>query len=253
MCFMKFDKRLFEYNISPRAMILYAMFSDRMKLSEQNESFKDNDGVFIYFTIEEIKEVFKVGKDTARILIKELEQAKLIRKKRQGLCKPNKIYINNISSAVLSADSSAVLSADSLAPNKTNINKTNISSSSIREENKTERTERIKTQINYDELRAEHKGNERTLDLIVRLLASSPNSYSGIDKQIVSEVMNNIKNADLKKVRNFKAYLKAFIDNAYYKPSNTKLTSYEPTYSITEYESTSITDFITDDYFKPKV
>jgi hypothetical protein len=74
---MKFDKKLFEYNISPRAMILYAMLSDRMKLSEQNESFKDNDGVFIYFTIEEIKEVFKVGKDTARILIKELEQAKL--------------------------------------------------------------------------------------------------------------------------------------------------------------------------------
>ncbi|MBQ1658709.1 MAG: replication initiator protein A, partial [Clostridia bacterium] len=93
MCFYKFHDRLLDYNVSPRAMILYAILADRMQLSKKNDNFKDKDGVFIYFTLEKIQEVLHVAYNTAKNLMKELASNHLIRKKRQGQGQPNKIYV----------------------------------------------------------------------------------------------------------------------------------------------------------------
>lgn len=79
--------------LSSDAKILYACLLDRMDLSSKN-GWRDSDGrVFIIFTIEEIMESLNKSNKTAVKIIKELDDIGLIQRKRQGLGKPNLIYV----------------------------------------------------------------------------------------------------------------------------------------------------------------
>ena len=198
--FFKFDQRLLSYNISPRAMILYAMLSDRVQLSSQNDNFRDTDGVFIYFTLTEIQDVFGISLNVSRLLTKELEQAGLIRKKRQGQGKPNKIYINELSNqttqkqaikttqkqAIKTTQKQAIKTTQKQATNHTNINQTDKSYSSIISGNTKnaqqntiddDMTAEVKDRIEYQELTRKYKSNQRTLNLIVQLLVIIPAAF----------------------------------------------------------------------------
>ena len=254
MCFFKFDQRLLSYNISPRAMILYAMLSDRVQLSSQNDNFRDTDGVFIYFTLTEIQDVFGISLNVSRLLTKELEQAGLIRKKRQGQGKPNKIYINELSNQT--TQKQAIKTTQKQATNHTNINQTDISYSSIISGNTKNAqqntidddvTTEVKDRIEYQELTRKYKSNKRTLNLIVQLIAANIEQYSEINRKIVENILDNVISANLSKVRNFKAYLQACLDNAYFLPVSDTLKSYPPSYNIAEYEKYSVLDYMDDD------
>ena len=263
MCFYKFHDRLLDYNVSPRAMILYAILADRMQLSKKNDNFKDKDGVFIYFTLEKIQEVLHVAYNTAKNLMKELAANHLIRKKRQGQGQPNKIYVYEFEESEsqteqtdkktshktdkkLSVKTDKKLSVKTdrkLSPNQTNTNQTDISKSSSSEEERTEaESETIQQRIEYHALKSEYPQNSRTLGLIVKLICANAAEYPEINKQIVETVMNNLTHANLKNVRNFYAYAKACISSAYYMPIPAEKQSYAPTYNIAEYESTSVLD-----------
>ena len=254
MCFFKFDQRLLSYNISPRAMILYAMLSDRVQLSSQNDNFRDTDGVFIYFTLTEIQDVFGISLNVSRLLTKELEQAGLIRKKRQGQGKPNKIYINELSNQT--TQKQAIKTTQKQATNHTNINQTDKSYSSIISGNTKnaqqntiddDMTAEVKDRIEYQELTRKYKSNQRTLNLIVQLIAANIEQYSEINRKIVENILDNVIDANLSRVRNFKAYLQACLDNAYALPVSDTLKSYPPSYNIAEYEKYSVLDYMDDD------
>ena len=278
MCFFKFDQRLLSYNISPRAMILYAMLSDRVQLSSQNDNFRDTDGVFIYFTLTEIQDVFGISLNVSRLLTKELEQAGLIRKKRQGQGKPNKIYINELSNqttqkqaikttqkqaikttqkqAIKTTQKQAIKTTQKQATNHTNINQTDKSYSSIISGNTKnaqqntiddDMTAEVKDRIEYQELTRKYKSNQRTLNLIVQLIAANIEQYSEINRKIVENILDNVIDANLSRVRNFKAYLQACLDNAYALPVSDTLKSYPPSYNIAEYEKYSVLDYMDDD------
>ncbi|MCD8362183.1 MAG: replication initiator protein A [Lachnospiraceae bacterium] len=83
-------------DISTDAKTLYGILLDRMELSARN-GWTDKAGrVYIIFTIEEIMEALSCGNKKASALLSELEKkAGLIERKRQGLCKPNLIYVKN--------------------------------------------------------------------------------------------------------------------------------------------------------------
>ena len=252
--FFKFDQRLLSYNISPRAMILYAMLSDRVQLSSQNDNFRDTDGVFIYFTLTEIQDVFGISLNVSRLLTKELEQAGLIRKKRQGQGKPNKIYINELSNQT--TQKQAIKTTQKQATNHTNINQTDKSYSSIISGNTKnaqqntiddDMTAEVKDRIEYQELTRKYKSNQRTLNLIVQLIAANIEQYSEINRKIVENILDNVIDANLSRVRNFKAYLQACLDNAYFLPVSDTLKSYPPSYNIAEYEKYSVLDYMDDD------
>ena len=262
MCFFKFDQRLLSYNISTRAMILYAMSSDRVQLSSQNDNFRDTDGVFIYFTLTEIQDVFGISLNVSRLLTKELEQAGLIRKKRQGQGKPNKIYINELSNqttqkqAIKTTQKQAIKTTQKQATNHTNINQTDKSYSSIISGNTKnaqqntiddDMTAEVKDRIEYQELTRKYKSNQRTLNLIVQLIAANIEQYSEINRKIVENILDNVIDANLSRVRNFKAYLQACLDNAYALPVSDTLKSYPPSYNIAEYEKYSVLDYMDDD------
>ena len=59
MCYIKFDKELLKTGLSPRAMILYALISDRISLSKQN-GWCDSFGTYCYYTLSAIMEELSI-------------------------------------------------------------------------------------------------------------------------------------------------------------------------------------------------
>ncbi len=86
--------------LSCEAKVLYGFLLDRMSLSAENEWFDDEGRVFVYCTIKEAAEIVGCGDKKACSVIKELEDFDLIEKKRQGLNKPNLIYVLDFSEEV---------------------------------------------------------------------------------------------------------------------------------------------------------
>jgi len=85
-------------NISAEAKVLYGMLLDRMGLSRANGWLDKENRVYIIFTIDEIQDNLNCSKQKAVNLMAELDDEKgigLIQKKRQGLGKPNIIFVKN--------------------------------------------------------------------------------------------------------------------------------------------------------------
>ena len=78
--FIRIPKELLlNYKLSPAAVLLYGLMLDRMLLSSAN-GWKDADGqVYIHFTIESICRLLHCGHDKAVSLLRELEEAGLLR------------------------------------------------------------------------------------------------------------------------------------------------------------------------------
>ena len=82
--------------ISAEAKILYGLLLDRMSLSVKNGWLDSTGRVYIIFTVEEIMESLACGNKKAVGLLRELEEkAGLIERRRQGLGRPNLIYVKN--------------------------------------------------------------------------------------------------------------------------------------------------------------
>ena len=95
-------------NISPEAKVLYGILLKRMDLSAKNGWFDDQGRVYIICTLEEIMETLNCGNQKAVKLMDELEgKIGLIERKRQGLGKPNLIYVKNFICPVDKVDNSA--------------------------------------------------------------------------------------------------------------------------------------------------
>ena len=84
------------WNVSMDAKLLYGILLDRMNLSAKNGWMDAESRVYIIFTIEEIKSSLGCAEKKAVKLLDELEKkCGLIERKRQGLGKPNLIYVKN--------------------------------------------------------------------------------------------------------------------------------------------------------------
>lgn len=85
--------------LSCSAKLLYSLFLQRMEISNKNGWVENKTGrLYIIFTIQEIMEKFNCSNKTAIKLLDELDTEKgigLIERKKQGLCKPNIIYVND--------------------------------------------------------------------------------------------------------------------------------------------------------------
>ena len=79
--------------LSGAARLLYIHLLDRSKLSEKN-GLIDQKGIFVYCTIEEAAKVIGCRLNKAHDTFDELLEQWLIEKKRQGLGRANKYYVN---------------------------------------------------------------------------------------------------------------------------------------------------------------
>ena len=90
------------WNVSTDAKLLYGILLDRMNLSAKNGWLDEEGRVYIIFTIEEIKSSLGCAEKKAVKLLDELEKkCGLIERKRQGLGKPNLIYVKNFVSGAV--------------------------------------------------------------------------------------------------------------------------------------------------------
>lgn len=99
--FYQVPKELFENeyysDLSSDAKLLYGMLLDRMKLSEKNNWINENNEIFLIFTRDQARELLNISsKSTITNVFNELKEKKLIFEERQGLNKPNIIFIGKI-------------------------------------------------------------------------------------------------------------------------------------------------------------
>lgn len=82
--------------MSTDAKVLYGILLDRMSLSLKNHWLDAQNKVYIIFTVEEVMDALNCANQKATHLMVELEKhAGLIERKRQGLGRPNLIYVKN--------------------------------------------------------------------------------------------------------------------------------------------------------------
>lgn len=87
--------------LSTDAKVLYVILLDRMSLSLKNQWLDAQNKVYIIFTVEEIMDALNCANQKATRLMVELEkQAGLIERKRQGLGRPNLIYVKNFAATI---------------------------------------------------------------------------------------------------------------------------------------------------------
>ncbi len=83
-------------SLSAEAKILYALLLDRMQLSVQNQWRDEEDRVYVIFTQEEMMEKLHCSRSKVKAVLNELDSPQgigLIERKRQGLGKPNLLYV----------------------------------------------------------------------------------------------------------------------------------------------------------------
>ena len=86
--------------LSMEAKLLYGILLDRVSLSLRNGWVDEQNHVYISYTIEQIMQEMNCSNKKAVTMLAELEKkVALIEKKRQGLGKPNLIYVKNFFTA----------------------------------------------------------------------------------------------------------------------------------------------------------
>ena len=99
--FLRVPKVLLQHesykHLSAEAKLLYSLFLDRVGISMKNGWMDNQKRICIIFTIDEIRDCLNCGRGKAIQLLNELEEnAGLIERRRQGLTKPNLIYVKSL-------------------------------------------------------------------------------------------------------------------------------------------------------------
>ena len=79
--------------ISNNARNLYTLLLDRHKVSIKNSWHDESGEVYIYFKREEMEQQLGISERTVSKVMQELKDLSLVEEKKQGLNKPNKIYL----------------------------------------------------------------------------------------------------------------------------------------------------------------
>lgn len=173
--------------ISTDAKLLYGLLLDRVGLSVCNEWLDEQGRVYIYYTVESVREDLNCGKEKACKLFDELEKAKLIERKRQGQGNPSRIYVLQFNAEVGKPDfkrsenptsKGSVIRSQEVGksdPNNMENNKNkiiNIYQSSAREEIE----EGFKEQLDYEVYCDEHPSRRSMMNTVISILADTEES-----------------------------------------------------------------------------
>ena len=91
-----FSNELYKDKLNSDAKILYAFLLDRLTLSSKNNWINEKGEVYLIFTRQEVQEKLGLSEKTSIKAFKQLNDCKLIFEKRQGLGKPNLIFVGKI-------------------------------------------------------------------------------------------------------------------------------------------------------------
>ncbi len=91
-----FESLLYKDKLNSDSKILYAFLLDRLSLSIRNHWIDNANRIFLIFTRQEVQEKLGLSEKTVTKAFKQLVDTDLIEEKRQGLGKPNLIYVAKI-------------------------------------------------------------------------------------------------------------------------------------------------------------
>ncbi|MFI8542228.1 replication initiator protein A [Staphylococcus capitis] len=79
--------------LSNDAKIAYAILRDRLELSIQNNWVDQDGNIYFIYTVKQLEDILNCGNQKVNKIKKELEKVNLLIQKRQGLNKPNLLYL----------------------------------------------------------------------------------------------------------------------------------------------------------------
>ena len=81
-------------NLGDKAKLIYMLLFDRRTLSIKNKWYDDDGQIYMYFTNEQFMKELNCSEKTIIKAKKELSQIGLLKEVRQGINRPNRLYIN---------------------------------------------------------------------------------------------------------------------------------------------------------------
>lgn len=91
-----FTNEKYKDKLNSDSKILYAFLLDRLTLSQKNHWVDNENRVYLIFTREEVQEKLNLSDKPVTKSFKQLSEVGLVYEKRQGLGKPNLIYVGKI-------------------------------------------------------------------------------------------------------------------------------------------------------------
>ncbi len=192
-----FVNSLYKEKLNSDSKILYAFLLDRLSLSQKNHWFDEYGRVYLIFTREEVQDKLCLSEKTVTKAFKQLLEVNLIAEKRQGLGKPNLIYVGKIQHEEIISDIEQ--------ENVQILNSKNYGSGKVK--NTTLDTEKLPT-INPNNIKTNiintdsinHKSNEECITLMDIKEKSKLNEFTKDEQIILEDVIERLYYADSLKV-----------------------------------------------------
>lgn len=192
-----FVNSLYKEKLNSDSKILYAFLLDRLSLSQRNHWFDEYGRVYLIFTREEVQNKLCLSEKTVTKAFKQLLEVNLISEKRQGLGKPNLIYVGKIQHEEIIANTEQ----ESLQVlNSKNYGSVEVKNTTLDTEIlPTINTNNIKTNIiNTDSINP--KSNEKCIALMDIKEKSKLNEFTKEEQSILEDVIERLYYADNLKV-----------------------------------------------------
>lgn len=90
------DENSYYSSMRLESKFAYGLLKDRFELSIKNKWVDKENNVYLIFSVKELEKVLGCKKDKVHLIKKELAQYGLLEEERQGLNKPNRIYVLNV-------------------------------------------------------------------------------------------------------------------------------------------------------------
>lgn len=185
-----FVNEKYKNKLNSDSKILYAFLLDRLSLSQKNHWIDEDNNVYLIFTREEVQEKLNLSDKTVTKSFKILMEVNLVQEKRQGLGKPNLIYVGKINHS----DSENLRFLNRKNYDSRIEESTTLDSENLRGIN----TNNIKTNIiNTDSINP--KSDE---DLLLIKEKCNLNEFTKEEKTILEDVIDNLYYTDNLKVGN---------------------------------------------------
>ena len=91
--YLPYPRFLLQADLTQTAKLLYALLLDRATLSQTNGWLDEGGRIYLVFPIEKIAAALDRSTMTVKTALSELEDAGLIKRRRSGFSKPNRIYV----------------------------------------------------------------------------------------------------------------------------------------------------------------
>ena len=200
-------------DMSLRAKVVYALIFDRRSLSLENNWYDKNGDVYMYFTNQQMMEKLNCSEKTIISSKKELEKYGLIKEVRQGVNRPNRLYINgtvkitgqeleNLQYGTVKITGQEL---EKLQPIKTNNINTNITNINDDDDDRPQKLENIQSGSIAQTLRS--RGFKLDQIQFQQLF-----DYIALDGMKIELVQLAISKSADNEARNFR-YLKSILDN----------------------------------------